>query len=161
MAALKKELTVTLQCGNMKTLIVYYSSYNKNTEKIAECISEQLGGELIKAKDFKEIDIEEYDLVGFGSGVYNQKMHPMILNAIKNSNLQDKKTFVFSTSAVGIKKYNNDASKLLLSKGASVVGSFACRGFFTTKFLNIFGGTAKGHPSTEDLKKAENFANSI
>jgi flavodoxin len=145
----------------METLIVYYSAYRKNTEKIAECMREQFGGEIVHAKDYNENDIDKYDMIGFGSGVYNQKMHPSILNAIDKSNLQNKNTFVFSTSAVGIKKYNNDAEKLLLAKGAKVVGSFACRGFFTTKFLNFFGGTAKGHPNKVDLQNAEIFAGSI
>ncbi len=145
----------------MKTLIVYYSAYKKNTEKIAECMAEQFGGDLVHTKDYNENDINNYDIVGFGSGVYNQKMHPSIFKAIEKSNLKNKKTFVFSTSAVGIKKYNNDAIKLLLDKSAKVVGSFSCRGFFTTKFLDIFGGTAKGHPNNVDFQNAEKFAGSI
>jgi flavodoxin len=145
----------------MKVLIVYYSAYRKNTEKIAECMREQFAGEMVQTKDYNENDIDKYDIVGFGSGVYNQKIHPSILNAIEKSNLQNKNTFVFSTSAVGIKKYNNDAKKLLLSKEANVVGSFACRGFFTTKFLNFLGGTAKGHPNNGDFQNAKEFTESI
>jgi len=145
----------------MKTLIVYYSAYRKNTEKIAECMAGQFCGDLVYAKDYNENDVNNYDLVGFGSGVYNQKMHPSIFKAIEKSNLQNKNTFVFSTSAVGIKKYNNDAIKLLLDKNAKVVGSFSCRGFFTTKFLDIFGGTAKGHPNNVDFQNAEKFAEKI
>lgn len=145
----------------MKTLIVYYSAYRKNTEKIAECMAGQFNGDLVHAKDYNENDVNNYDMVGFGSGVYNQKMHPSIFKAIEKSNLQNKNTFVFSTSAVGIKKYNNDAIKLLLDKNAKVVGSFSCRGFFTTKILDIFGGTAKGHPNNVDFKNAEKFAEKI
>lgn len=145
----------------MKTLIVYYSAYRKNTEKIAECMAGQFCGDLVHAKDYNENDVNNYDMVGFGSGVYNQKMHPSIFKAIEKSNLQNKNTFVFSTSAVGIKKYNNDAIKLLLDKNAKVVGSFSCRGFFTTKILDIFGGTAKGHPNNVDFKNAEKFAEKI
>ncbi|MEA5094298.1 MAG: flavodoxin domain-containing protein [Sedimentibacter saalensis] len=145
----------------MKTLIVYYSAYRKNTEKIAECMAGQFNGDLVHAKDYNENDVNNYDLVGFGSGVYNQKMHPSIFKAIEKSNLQNKNTFVFSTSAVGIKKYNNDAIKLLLDKNAKVVGSFSCRGFFTTKILDIFGGTAKGHPNNVDFQNAEKFAEKI
>lgn len=145
----------------MKTLIVYYSAYRKNTEKIAECMAGQFNGDLVHAKDYNENDVNNYDMVGFGSGVYNQKMHPSIFKAIEKSNLQNKNSFVFSTSAVGIKKYNNDAIKLLLDKNAKVVGSFSCRGFFTTKILDIFGGTAKGHPNNVDFKNAEKFAEKI
>lgn len=145
----------------MKTLIVYYSAYRKNTEKIAECLAEQFDGDLVHTKDYNENDIDKYHMIGFGSGVYNQKMHPSIFKAIEKSNLQNKNTFVFSTSAVGIKKYNNDALKLLLTKGAKVVGSFACRGFFTTKFLDIFGGTAKGHPDKNDFQNVKNFVESM
>ncbi|WP_019227000.1 flavodoxin domain-containing protein [Sedimentibacter sp. B4] len=71
----------------MKTLIVYYSAYRKNTEKIAECMAGQFSGDLVHAKDYNENDIDNYDMVGFGSGVYNQKMHPSIFKAIEKSNL--------------------------------------------------------------------------
>lgn len=145
----------------MKTLIVYYSAYRKNTEKIAECMAGQFSGDIVHAKDYNENDMNNYDMVGFGSGVYNQKMHPSIFKAIEKSNLQNKYTFVFSTSAVGIKKYNNDAIKLLLDKNAKILGSFSCRGFFTTKFLDIFGGTAKGHPNNVDFQNAEKFTENI
>jgi flavodoxin len=67
----------------MKVLIVYYSAYRKNTEKVAECMSEKFAGEMVHAKDYNENDIDKYDLVGFGSGVYNQKMHPSILKCKK------------------------------------------------------------------------------
>jgi flavodoxin len=56
----------------MKVLIVYYSAYRKNTEKIAECMREQFAGEMVHTKDYNENDIDKYDMIGFGSGVYNQ-----------------------------------------------------------------------------------------
>jgi len=49
----------------------------------------------------------------------------------------------------------------LVLKKAIVKGSFSCKGFYSNKFLKLFGGTAKGHPNNEDYLKAKNFAYNI
>jgi flavodoxin len=49
----------------------------------------------------------------------------------------------------------------LESKGFSIVGEFNCTGFDTYGLLKITGGIQKGHPNEEDLKLAEEFAQSL
>jgi len=151
----------------MKGLIIYYSQYKKNTEKIARIFAEKTGSELINIKDFNDIDIENYDLIGFGSGVYKESLSPKLFRLVEKLNLKGKNVFVFSTSGIGMKLYNNSLIKLLESKGAINMGSFACKGYFiaseftTKKIFNIIGKLSQGHPNDRDFKKAERFIQEI
>ena len=57
----------------MKSLIVLYSYHHNNTEKIAKAIAPIIGAE-IKTPDKVTLDeLAEFDLVGYGSGIYGAK----------------------------------------------------------------------------------------
>lgn len=147
----------------MKTLIIYYSEYNKNTEKIAQVFAEKIDCELINVRDVSGINTENYSLIGFGSGVYRESLSPKVFKLVDKINLKDKNVFVFSTSGVGMKFYNNSIIKLLELKGAIIKGSFACKGSFTAreftsiKIFDIMSKLSQGHPNNKDLKRAERF----
>lgn len=145
----------------MEALIIYYSKYKENTKRIAEIIAEVIGAELIKSENLNAIETANYDLIGFGSGVYDQKQHQSIFEAIEKLDLKNKNCFVFSTSAAGIEMYNKNAIDLLTAKGAVVKGSFSCKGFYTNKLLKMIGGVSKGHPNNNDLTNAKNFAKKL
>lgn len=144
----------------MKALIVYYSKYKGHTKMIAEAMAGVIEADLIKAEEFNN-DISDYDVVGFGSGVYNQKQHSIISESIENLNLKNKNVFVFSTSAAGIEMYNKKIIDLLESKEAKVLGSFSCKGYFTNNLIKIIGGVAKGHPDDNDLTNAQDFIKNL
>ena len=147
----------------MKTLIIYCSEYKKNTEKIAKIFEEKSNCDLINVKNFIDINLENYDLIGFGSGVYVESLSPKIFKVIDKLDLKDKNIFVFSTSGVGMKYYNKKLIKVLISKGAINKGSFACKGSFdakefsNNKIFDIIGRITKGHPNRKDFKSAEKF----
>lgn len=147
----------------MKSLIVYCSEYKNNTEKIAQIFAEKTDCELINIRDVNNINIENYDLIGFGSGVYRESMSPKVFKLVNNLNLKGKNVFVFSTSGVGMKFYNNRLIKLLESKGAKNKGSFACNGSFIAreftmkKLFDIMGRLSQSHPNIRDFKEAERF----
>ncbi len=147
----------------MKTLIIYCSEYKKNTEKIAKIFEEKSNCDLINVKNFTDINLENYDLIGFGSGVYVESLSPKIFKVIDKLDLKDKNIFVFSTSGVGMKYYNKKLIKVLISKGAINKGSFACKGSFdakefsNNKIFDIIGRITKGHPNGKDFKSAEKF----
>jgi flavodoxin len=117
----------------VKSLIIYCSDYKHNTEKIARIFAEKTNSKLINIKDVGEIDIENYNLIGFGSGVYRESMSPKLFKMVDKLDLRGKSVFVFSTSGVGMKFYNNKLIKLLVSKGAVNKGSFACKGSFVAR----------------------------
>lgn len=147
----------------MKSLIIYCSYYKHNTEKIARIFAEKTNSELINMKNVSEVNIENYNLIGFGSGVYRESMSPKLFEMVDKLNLTGKNVFVFSTSGVGMKFYNNKLIKLLEAKGAINKGSFACKGSFEAreftniKIFDIMGRLSQGHPNNKDLKKAERF----
>jgi len=81
--------------------------------------------------------------------------------------LRGKDVFVFSTSGIGKKFYNKKLIKLLESRGAKCIGSFACKGSFVSrefsnnKIFEIMSRFAQGHPNEKDLLKAERFIEKI
>jgi flavodoxin len=146
----------------MKSLLVVISIHHNNTGKIADAMAKVLDAQIKKPQDINPEELKEYDLVGFGSGIYGEKHHESLLDLADTiPQVTNKKAFIFSTSAImGKNKVANDHSKLrekLQSKGYIVVDEFACKGFNTNSFMKFFGGMNKGRPNVEDLKNAEEF----
>ena len=142
----------------MKKLVIYSSVHHGNTEKVAKAMAQALKAEVIKAESVDVKTIQDYDLIGFGSGIYGGKVHKSMLKLIENlPEMQNKRVFVFSTSGVGKKDYNNDTAEKLSAKGCTVAGSFACRGYDTFGPFKLIGGIAKGRPNDEDILNAKNF----
>ncbi len=150
----------------MKSLLVLFSYHHKNTEKIAKVFAKVLDAQIKTPQQINPEELQEYDLVGFGSGIYDATHHKALHNlADKLPQVSNKKAFIFSTSGVSWKsKVVKDHSKLrekLQSKGYTIVGDFNCKGFNTNSFLKYFGGMNKGKPNAEDLKNAEEFAQNL
>ena len=83
----------------MKVLIIYDSEHHGNNKKIAKAMAEKVGADIVKAADVNLNKFEEYDIVGFGSGVYNGKLHKELSEILsKLSQQDDKKAFIFSTT---------------------------------------------------------------
>ena len=147
----------------MKVLILYYSGYRNHTEKIAGIFADKIDCDLINIKESENVNIEGYNLIGFGSGVYKESLHQKLYRMVEKLDLNGRNTFVFSTSGVGMKFYNNGLIKLIDSKGGINKGSFACIGSFSpreftdNKIFNLMGRLSHGHPNDKDFKKAEIF----
>ncbi len=151
----------------MKSLIIYYSAYHKNTEKIAKVFASKTNADLLSLKDTKKAEIDNYDLIGFGSGVYRESMSPQLLSFAEKLNLKNKDFFIFSTSGIGMRFYNNKLIKLLKSKGGRYRGSFACKGSFVSRdfsenrIFEILSKFAEDHPNDKDICRAEKFVGKI
>jgi flavodoxin len=146
----------------MKNAIIYTSVHRGNTKKIAEAISEVLEADLFDLKNINKDIIKEYDLIGFGSGIYYFKPHKKLRKFVESlDNVENKKAFHFSTSGDG--KYNDWLEKNLSRKGFEVVGEFHCKGYYAYSIKGIFSGKGlnKGRPNKKDLQDAENFANEL
>jgi flavodoxin len=149
-----------------KVLLILLSYHHKNTEKVATVFANVLGAQIKTPQEINLNDLQEYNLIGFGSGIYDGRHHKVLLDFADNlPNGTNKNVFIFSTSAImGEAKVLKDhlfLRKKLLSKGYKVVNEFSCKGFNTNSFLKFFGGMNKGRPNEEDLKHAENFALSL
>ncbi len=151
---------------SMKSIIVLYSYHHHNTEEIANVFAKVLDAEIKTPQQIKPEKLQEYDMVGFGSGIYSAKHHKFLLElADKLPPVNNKKAFLFSTSGItGKSKSAKDHSILrekLVSKGYIIVDEFQCKGFNTNSFLKLFGGMNKGRPNEKDLKNAEDFINNL
>ena len=138
-------------------LIIYHSEHHGNTKKIAKAMAEKVGADILKAADVNLNKFEEYDILGFGSGVYNGKLHKELSEILsKLSQQDDKKAFIFSTT--GSKTYSSMAHErfrpMLEEKGFEIIGEFSCLGFDTALTKE---GINKGRPNKQDIKDAEDF----
>lgn len=74
----------------MKAVIIYASMHHGNTKKVVDAIAQECGVELVDAAKVNEKDLEEYDLIGFASGIFYSKYHQQVLN-LANVNLPANK----------------------------------------------------------------------
>ena len=150
----------------MKSLLVLFSYHHNNTEKVANIFAKVLDAQIKTPQRINPEELQEYTLIGFGSGIYSGKHHKLLLDLADTlPQVTNRKAFVFSTSAMsGKAKVAKDHSLLrekLQSKGYMIVDEFSCKGFNTNSFLKYFGGMNKGRPNAEDLKHAEEFAENL
>jgi flavodoxin len=146
-----------------KSLLVLYSYHHHNTEKVAKVLAKVLDAEIKMPQEIKPEELQEYDFIGFGSGIYSAKHHESLLDLADSlPPVTNRKAFLFSTAGItGKSKASNDHATLrekLESKGYTIVDEFQCKGFNTNSFLKLFGGMNKGRPHAQDLKNAEDFA---
>ncbi len=151
----------------VKSLVIVFSYHHNNTEKVANVIAKTLGAEVKTPKQVRPGEIAEYDLVGFGSGIYSATFGPSILDlAGRLPDAPGKKAFLFSTYGAPafvanrefIEKNHQQVREKLEAKGYMVIGEFGCAGWNTNSFLNYFGGLNKGRPDARDLANAKVFA---
>ena len=155
----------------MKSLVVVFSYHHKNTEKIAKVFAKVLDAQVKTPQQVNPEELQEYNLIGFGSGIYGAKNHESLLDlAEKLPHADGRKAFIFSTFGAPVGLYkgeqlrefikNNHAALRgkLESRGYTVIDEFSCAGLNTNSFLRFFGGLNKGRPDAKDLRHAEEFA---
>jgi flavodoxin len=158
----------------VKSLVVVFSYHHKNTEKIANVIAKVLDAPVETPQQVNPEELQEYSLVGFGSGIYSAQHHPSLLDlADKLPRVTHRKAFIFSTCGVPAIVYDGERFRefvtknhsllreKLESRGYVIIDEFGCRGFNTNSFLKYFGGLNKGRPNAEDLRNAEEFARDV
>lgn len=145
-------------------LILCKSEHHGNTAKVARAMADTLGHDTVVAapEHIPYTSLDEYSLVGFGSGVYYGRMHEGLLAWL--SGLPDSLTpatpaFVFSTSGLPFmaKAWHAPLKKLLCRKSFELVGEFSCRGFDSWGPLWFAGGLNRTHPDERDLERAREF----
>jgi flavodoxin len=150
----------------MKALIIYISVHHGNTEKVAKVMANTLDAALLQVKQANASVLEQYDLIGFGSGIYFGKHHESLLDFVdKLPVLRNKRAFIFSTSGLRkirlVHNFDKPLKERLQQKGFDIIGEFSCRGLDTYRATKLVGGINKGRPNAKDLKQAEDFARSL
>ena len=78
----------------MKTLIICISIHHGNTKKISKAMNYVLNADTLEPVNVDISNLEEYDLVGFGSGIYGWKHHDSLLNLIDKLSHTNKKAIL-------------------------------------------------------------------
>lgn len=146
----------------MNSLLVCASRSHGNTDKVARAMAEILGARVVDVSEFDPRRIDEYDLVGFGSGIYGMSFDDELRRLVGSlPPALGADAFVFATSGFGRineRPFRRPLAAMLETAGYRVIGSFCCRGLDTWLPLRIVGGINKGHPDDADLARARDFA---
>jgi flavodoxin len=156
----------------MKSLIVLFSYHHNNTRKIAEAMAAVLGAEIKSPQEISPLELGQYDLVGFGSGIYSYQHHSSLIDLVDRlPKVANARAFVFSTTGAPIAfgqsalfealEQHKPLKEKLQSKGYVIVDEFTCAGFNTNSFLRLFRGINKSRPNVEDIKHAEEFVENL
>jgi len=150
----------------VRSLVVLVSYHHKSTEKVANAIAQVLDAPIREPSQVRPEELQEVDLIGFGSGIYDEKNHPDVLDlANRLPQVSDGKAFIFSTSGYAersaVAGFHAPLRDKLQSKGYRILDEFNCPGHNTNGFLKLFGGLNRGRPNAEDLKHAQEFAQKL
>lgn len=133
-----------------KAIILYASVHHQNTKKLIESVKSQ-NVTIQDVSCAKSINLSEYDVVGFASGIYMGKMHRTIEEFIENNkgNLSNKKTFLIATCGGTATKGLEKMADKLKAYQAEVVGTFWTHGYDTYGPFKLIGGIRKKHPDAK------------
>jgi flavodoxin len=131
--------------------------------KIAKAMAAALDAQLLEPNDAEIGSLQQYDLLGFGSGIVFGTHDPELLEFVdKLPKATAKKALIFSTrgrNSLFQNSYHRLLRSKLTEKGYTVIGEFSCRGFTDYyKIFRIFGGVNKGHPTSKEIENAKTFA---
>ncbi|HJC01335.1 MAG TPA: flavodoxin family protein [Candidatus Flavonifractor merdavium] len=145
----------------MKTAICYYSRHHGNTRSVLEAMAQEGETALIDVTARQAVRLEEYDCVGFASGIYGFEMHKAVVEYARQYLPQGKPVFFVYTYG-GAKGTGAKAlAELAREKDCPVLGEFSCKGYDTFGPFKLVGGIAKGHPDGRDLENARQFYRNI
>ena len=145
----------------MKTAIVYYSKHHGNTKKLLDAISEQGEVTLINVSNAGDIDLSEFDLIGFASGIYFSSFAGQVLEYAEAHLPSSKDVFFINTCGFQTGVYFDTIRKITKAKGCRELGAYQCLGYDTFGPFKLVGGIAKGHPNAEDIDGAVQFYKKI
>jgi flavodoxin len=143
--------------------IIIYSSKSGNTKKIADSMAFQVGCDAIRITSdnaLSTVDLEEYDLVFVGTGLFAGTPNEDMVRYLRNIDLKTAKLFVLFITWGGAPRTDKLAlaklRTLLESKGQKVFEDyFACYGGWKGILMK------RGHPKTEEIKAAGEWAKKI
>jgi flavodoxin len=153
-----------------RVLLVLVSLHHNNTGKVANIMAQVLNAHVKRPEHINAEELRNYDLIGFGSGIYDQKHHQSMLDLVEMlPNEPRKKVFIFSTSGISRKTCLKHAlddphtviREKLRKKNCTVLDEFNCVGWNTNVFLKYFGGINKKRPNADDLTQAIEFAENL
>jgi flavodoxin len=146
----------------MKSIILY-SSKSGNTKKIAESMASQVGCEAIKIgsdSNPSNVDLEGYDLIFVGTGLYAGTPNEDLVKYLGNLNLKSTKQFALFITWGGAPRSDKIAltrlKVLLEGKKQKVLEEhFASYGGWKSILMK------RGHPKPEEIQAAGQWAKQL
>lgn len=138
----------------MKTAVCYYSRHHGNTLKVLQAMREI---DLIDVTAPGEARLEDYDRIGFASGVYFGKFHQTVVDFARERLPEKKDIFFVCTCGSRWKGAEQTLEGIAKERRCRVLGKFGCRGYDTFGPFKLVGGIAKGRPNQKDLDAARAF----
>lgn len=145
----------------MKTAVCYYSRHHGNTKKVLDAMAEGTDIDLIDVTSRMAVHLEDYDCIGFASGIYYSKFQETVLDFARQYLPENKKVFFVYTCGSMRKGYTGTIAEIAAARGAKILGEYGCRGFDTFGPFKLIGGIAKGHPDAKELQEAKRFCRTI
>lgn len=112
----------------MKSLIVYGSHHHGSTEALVKAIAEQYPVDLLDAESGQLISLEEYDLIGFASGIDFGKFYPQVTEIARKLPV-GKEIYALFTCARDNGKYGDEILQIASEKNCTYLGKYGCRGY--------------------------------
>ena len=140
-----------------KTVIVYASKHHGNTFKLIKAISDKYEIAIIDAMKETHVDLQEYDIVGFASGIDFGKFYWEIENFARENLPFQKEVFFLYTCAMDREGFTDSIKGIALEKDAVILGVYGCRGYNTYGPWKLIGGMNKSHPTKNEIQECVNF----
>lgn len=118
----------------MKKAIVIYKSRYGFTKKYAHWIAQELGTELVEAGKIKTSDLQNYDVIIYGGGLYAGGVNGFSLITKSFQSIADKSLYLFTVGAADVSDEKNinsirrSLSKVLTPEMESKMNIFHFRG---------------------------------
>lgn len=145
----------------MKTIILYYSNHHGNTKRLVKAVADAGVETIDVSKQPENRDLSEYDVIGIASGIYAGNFGKPILTYVEKNLPEQAKTFLIYTCAKPADRYTNSIKKILNEKNSDLLGEYRCQGYNTFGPFKLVGGTAKGHPTQDEIDAAVVFYHQI
>ncbi len=144
--------------------IVLYCTKSGNTQKVAEAIASELNCSCMHITDASEsssLNLNGYDAVFIGTGIYKGQPHKDLLNYLQTINLYGRRRFaLFMTcfgwgKGVADKNVIDTLTAVLEAKGQRLLGNSYCC------FGGGLGFVKRGHPDSAELDAAKMWAKEL
>ena len=155
--------------GRLLKPIVLYSSKSGNTEKISREISSELNcrcEKISKNFDSSLIDLDDFNLVFLGTGIYGAKPNAEMLNYLKEMNLNNNRIFALFMTWFG-RGTTDKAVYDIIKAAVEEKGQRLMENYYSCLFeghsiiARVIFRNANGHPTAEDLSNARKWAKEI
>lgn len=145
----------------MKTAVCYYSRHHGNTRKVLDAMADEGNLDLIDVTTRQTVRLEEYDCIGFASGIYGFDFQKAVVEFARQYLPQGKPVFFVYTYGGSKGNGAKSVAKIARAKNCPVLGEFSCKSYDTFGPFKLIGGIAKGHPDVRDLENARKFYRKI